>query len=44
MRLLLIEDYQPILQSLSKGLREAALAVDATPDGKEAPWYALPAG
>lgn len=41
MRLLLIEDYQPLLQSLTKGLREAGYAVDATPDGKEGLWYAV---
>lgn len=41
MRLLLIEDYQPLQKSLAKGLREAGLAVDVTGDGKEGLWYAL---
>jgi DNA-binding response OmpR family regulator len=39
-RLLLIEDYRPLRQSLSKGLREAGFAVDATGDGQEGLWYA----
>jgi DNA-binding response OmpR family regulator len=41
MRLLLIEDYRPLRQSLAKGLREAGFAVDATGDGQEGLWYAL---
>ncbi len=40
MRLLLIEDYPPLQKSLTKGLREAGFAVDATGDGKEGLWYA----
>jgi DNA-binding response OmpR family regulator len=40
MRLLLVEDYRPLRQSLTKGLHEAGFAVDATGDGKEALWYA----
>jgi DNA-binding response OmpR family regulator len=40
MRLLLIEDYRPLQQSLVKGLREAGFAVDTTHDGKEGLWYA----
>jgi two-component system copper resistance phosphate regulon response regulator CusR len=40
MRLLLIEDYRPLRQSLTKGLRENGFAVDATGDGKEGLWYA----
>jgi len=40
MRLLLIEDYRPLRQSLTKGLREAGFAVDVTGDGKEGLWYA----
>jgi len=40
MRLLLIEDYRPLRQSLTKGLHEAGFAVDVTGDGKEALWYA----
>ncbi len=41
MRLLLIEDYQPLQKSLTKGLREAGFAVDATGDGQEGLWYAM---
>jgi DNA-binding response OmpR family regulator len=40
MRLLVIEDYPPLQQSLTKGLREAGFAVDVTGDGKEGLWYA----
>lgn len=41
MRLLVIEDYRPLQQSLTKGLREAGYAVDATRDGQEGLWYAM---
>ena len=41
MRLLVIEDYPPLQQSLTKGLREAGFAVDTTPDGAEGLWYAM---
>jgi two-component system copper resistance phosphate regulon response regulator CusR len=41
MRLLLIEDYRPLQQSLVKGLREAGFAVDTTRDGREGLWYAM---
>ena len=34
MRLLLIEDYRPLRQSLTKGLHEAGFAVDATATAK----------
>jgi two-component system, OmpR family, copper resistance phosphate regulon response regulator CusR len=40
MRLLVVEDYRPLQQSLTKGLREAGFAVDATGDGQEGLWYA----
>jgi len=40
MRLLLIEDYRPLQQSLTKGLSEAGFAVDVTGDGQEGLWYA----
>jgi len=40
MRLLLIEDYRPLQQSLTKGLCEAGFAVDVTGDGQEGLWYA----
>ncbi len=41
MRLLVIEDYRPLQQSLTKGLREAGFAVDSTRDGAEGLWYAM---
>jgi len=40
MRLLVIEDYRPLQQSLTKGLREAGFAVDTTRNGQEGLWYA----
>lgn len=40
MRILVIEDYRPLRQSLEKGLREAGYSVDATGDGEEGYWYA----
>jgi len=40
MRVLVIEDYRPLRQSLSKGLREAGYAVGAAGDGEEGLWYA----
>ena len=40
MRLLMIEDYQPLRQSVCQGLREAGYAVDATHDGEEGLWFA----
>jgi DNA-binding response OmpR family regulator len=41
MHILVIEDYRPLLQSLTKGLREAGFAVDGTRDGQEGLWYAM---
>ena len=41
MRVLVIEDYEPLRQSLEQGLREAGFAVDVTGDGEEGLWYAL---
>jgi len=41
MRVLVIEDYRPLQQSLTKGLREAGFAVDTTGDGQEGLWYAM---
>ncbi len=41
MRLLLIEDFRPLRQSLTKGLREAGFAVDTTGNGQEGLWYAM---
>jgi DNA-binding response OmpR family regulator len=40
MRLLLVEDYEPLRESLSQGLREAGFALDAAADGAEGLWYA----
>ncbi len=40
MRVLLIEDYEPLQKSVAKGLREAGLAVDVASDGEEGLWYA----
>ena len=40
MRVLVIEDYRPLQESLTKGLREAGFAVDTTRDGREGLWYA----
>lgn len=40
MRVLLIEDYDPVRQSIVQGLQEEGFAVDATGDGEEGLWYA----
>lgn len=40
MRLLVVEDYSPLRESLARGLRDAGYAVDATGDGIEGLWYA----
>jgi DNA-binding response OmpR family regulator len=40
MRVLVIEDYGPIRQSIVQGLQEDGFAVDATGDGDEGLWYA----
>jgi len=39
MRILLIEDYEPLRKSVAQGLREGGYAVDATGDGAEGLWY-----
>ncbi len=39
MRLLLVEDYEPLRQSLSRGLRAEGYAVDVAADGKEGWWF-----
>jgi DNA-binding response OmpR family regulator len=39
MRLLLIEDYPPLRQSVATGLGEAGYAVDVAADGNEGWWY-----
>ena len=40
MRLLVVEDYAPLRESLARGLRDAGYAVDATGDGMEGLWFA----
>ena len=40
MKVLVIEDYEPVRTPVAQGLREAGFAVDATGDGKEGLWYA----
>ncbi len=40
MRVLVVEDYAPLRKSLSRGLRNAGFAVDATGDGEEGLWHA----
>jgi DNA-binding response OmpR family regulator len=40
MRVLLVEDYEPLARSLAQGLREAGYAVDRSGDGEEGLWFA----
>jgi DNA-binding response OmpR family regulator len=40
MRLLVVEDFQPLRESLVQGLREAGYAVDEAGDGQTALWHA----
>lgn len=40
MRLLLVEDYAPLRESIAKGLRDSGFAVDVAEDGEEGLWYA----
>lgn len=40
MAILVIEDYEPLRKSLTKGLREAGFAVDSAGDGEEGLWQA----
>ena len=35
MRILLIEDYTPLRESITEHLKDTGFAVDATPDGNE---------
>jgi len=39
-RLLIVEDYAPLRDSLAKGLRELGYSVDATGNGTEGAWFA----
>lgn len=41
MRVLLVEDYEPLRKSLEQGLGEAGYALDVAADGEEGLWYAL---
>jgi len=41
MKALFVEDYKPLRNSVSKGIREMGWAVDVTPDGEEGRWLAL---
>lgn len=40
MRVLVVEDYDPLRKALWQGLREAGFAVDAAADGEDGLWYA----
>jgi DNA-binding response OmpR family regulator len=40
MHIMLVEDYKPLLDYLSKGLRECGYAVDTAAEGKEGLWHA----
>jgi len=40
MRLLVVEDYEPLRKSIVQGLREAGYAVDSSAEGEEGLWYA----
>ena len=41
MRVLVIEDYEPIRSGVAEGLREAGFAVDVSANGETGLWYAL---
>lgn len=40
MRLLIVEDFAPLCQAITKGFREAGFAVDSSTDGEEGLWQA----
>lgn len=40
MRVLVIEDYDPVREAVTEGLRDAGYAVDAAADGRDGLWYA----
>ena len=40
MRILLVEDYEPLRESITQGLSENGFAVDSAADGHEGLWYA----
>jgi len=41
MRVLIVEDYKPLRETLVQALAEEGFAVDSSGDGKEGLWYAL---
>lgn len=41
MRVLIVEDYEPIREGIAEALREAGFAVDVAADGETGQWYAL---
>ncbi len=44
MRVLLVEDYAPLRESVSQALEEAGFAVDSSAEGEEGLWYAQSGG
>jgi DNA-binding response OmpR family regulator len=44
MRVLLVEDYAPLRESVAQALAEAGFAVDASADGEEGLWHAQSGG
>src|SRR5450432_3272976 len=40
MRVLVVEDFQPLRESIVQGLREAGYAVDEASDGEQGLWHA----
>ena len=40
MRILVVEDYEPLARALAQGLRESGHAVDLSAEGEDALWYA----
>ncbi|MEZ6129357.1 MAG: response regulator transcription factor [Planctomycetaceae bacterium] len=40
MRVLVVEDYAPVREAVTQGLKEAGYAVDSASDGKDGLWYA----
>ncbi|MCL4112920.1 UNVERIFIED_CONTAM: hypothetical protein GTU68_045055 [Idotea baltica] len=40
MKVLVIEDYAPVREAVTQGLKEAGFAVDSAPDGRDGLWYA----
>ena len=40
MRVLVVEDYTPVREAVTQGLREAGFAVDSASDGRDGLWHA----